>query len=637
MFFLSLSFQSFSFVWYILHMCGIAGIVGLKDKEIANQKILLMTESLKHRGPDATGVFVSDEIALGHLRLSIIDLSESANQPFFDVSNRFVITYNGEIYNFQEVRQLLPEYPFRTDSDTEVILAAYEKFGAECLSLFNGMFAFAIWDSVRKELFVARDRLGVKPFYYSQTSDGTFVFASEIRALLNSQLIPRKLNKSGVYDYLMYQSVYAPETIVENIFQLPAGEFGILSNGKFTKQSYWKIENNSLKKFSDDEKTVKKNVKDLLLSSIEQRMISDVRLGAFLSGGIDSSAVVALMSEVSSRPIDTFSVTFGEKQYDESVYSNLIAQKYKTNHTSVFLTAKDFLHELPHALKAADSPSGDGINTYVVSKATKKSGITVALSGLGGDELFAGYPNFLNWYKTKKGFLPKIPLVLRRSMAAAFSNFGNSKQQRIANIISADNINLSNVYPMFRQVMSQQIVSDIYRNGHFEISIRKQLESKQSDIDKFPFLSQFSIAEMIGYTQNVLLKDTDQFSMASALEVREPFFDYKLVEYVLQIPDEIKYPKYPKSLLVEAIYPMLPDEVVHRKKMGFVLPFEKWMRHELKEFCRDRIENLASRGIFNSDRLLSKWEEFQTGKNGVLWSHLWHLIVLTEWLENNKF
>ncbi len=618
-------------------MCGIAGIVGLKDKEIANNKILSMTESLKHRGPDATGVFVDHEIALGHLRLSIIDLSESANQPFFDTSNRYVITYNGEIYNFQEVRKLLPEYPFRTDSDTEVILAAYEKFGADCLTLFNGMFAFAIWDCARKELFVARDRLGVKPFYYSQTSDGTFIFASEIRALLNSQLIPRKLNKYGVYDYLMYQSVYAPETIVENIFQLPAGEFGIFSNGKLTTQSYWRIENNPFGNIVDSEDNVKKNIKELLLKSVEQRMISDVRLGAFLSGGIDSSAVVALMSEVSNRPIDTFSVTFGEKEFDESVYSNLIAKKYKTNHTSVFLTAEDFLNELPLALKAADSPSGDGVNTYVVSKATKKSGITVALSGLGGDELFAGYPNFLNWYKTKKGFLPKIPVALRKPLASALSNLGNSKYQRIADVIAANNINLSGIYPMFRQVMSQQIVNDFYKNGDYEMSIQKQLRNKQNEIDNFPILSQFSIAELLGYTQNVLLKDTDQFSMASALEVREPFFDYKLVEYVLRIPDEIKYPKYPKSLLVEAIYPMLPDKIVHRKKMGFVLPFDKWMRNELKDFCQNRLENLAAREIFNSDRLLNKWQDFQNGKNGVLWSHLWHLVVLTEWLENNRF
>lgn len=618
-------------------MCGIAGIVGLQDKEIAVRKINLMTESLKHRGPDATGIFVDEKIALGHLRLSIIDLSENANQPFFDPENRFSIVFNGEIYNFREVKNLLPDYPFQTKSDTEVILAAYKKFGSDCLSMLNGMFAFAIWDNERGELFVARDRLGVKPFYYSLLSDGTFIFASEIRAILNSQLIPRKLNDQGIYDYLMYQSVYAPETIVENIRQLTAGNFGKFSNGKFTETPYWQIEKNSPYSFSDDENIIKKNIKELLLNSIEQRMISDVRLGAFLSGGIDSSAVVALMSEVSDHPVDTFSVIFGEKEFDESIYSDLIAQKYKTDHTSVLLTPDDFLSDLPEALKSADSPSGDGINTYVVSKATKKSGIKVSLSGLGGDELFAGYPNFLKWYKMRKSLLPKIPAVLRKPIAFPMANSANSKYQRIADVLSAEKINISGIYPMFRQIFSQQIVSDLFPNGHHQISIRKLLENKAADIEKFPLLSQFSIAELLGYTQNVLLKDTDQFSMASALEVREPFFDYKLVEYVLKIPDSIKYPKYPKSLLVEAIYPMLPEKVVHRKKMGFVLPFDRWMRNELKDFCETRIKNLADREILNPVILLNKWSDFQNRKNGVLWSHLWHLVVLTEWLENNKF
>ena len=630
-------FHTLSFVWYILNMCGIAGIVGFKNKEFAEKKIQIMCESQQHRGPDATGSFVEDGVALGHLRLSIIDLSESANQPFFDHTGRYAITFNGEIYNYREVKNSLPEYPFRTDSDTEVILAAFQKYGADCLQMLNGMFAFAIWDKHLQELFIARDRLGVKPFYYTQTDDGVFAFASEIRALLNSQLVPRKLNKHGVYDYLMYQSVYAPETIVENIFQLPAGEFGIFSHGKLKKKTYWRIEQASLELTQSDEQTVKNNIKNLLLSSVEQRMISDVMLGAFLSGGIDSSAIVALMSEVSEKPVDTFSVNFAEKEFDESVYSNLIAQKYRTNHTSVNLTAGDFLQALPEALQAADSPSGDGINTYVVAKATKQTGITVALSGLGGDELFAGYPNFLKWYRTKNSFLPKIPLGLRKPFAVAMASSPNSKYQRIAGILSADNTDLSTIYPLFRQVVSQQIADNLYSPADYEINISRLLIEKAPDIEKFPILSQFSIAELLGYTQNVLLKDTDQFSMASALEVREPFFDYRLVEYVLQVPDRIKYPKYPKSLLVDSIYPMLPDKVVHRKKMGFVLPFEKWMRHELKDFCQARLKNLAERGIFDSGQILTKWADFQKGSKGVLWSHLWHLVVLTDWLENNKF
>jgi len=618
-------------------MCGIAGIIGLKDTVAAESKIRSMNESLKHRGPDADGVFVEQGAALGHLRLSIIDLSDSANQPFFDQSKRFCIVFNGEIYNYREVRAIVKDYPYKTNSDTEVILAAYIKYGAECLSMLNGMFAFAIWDTKRRELFVARDRLGVKPFYYSLTADGVFVFASEIRALLNSQLIPRKLNKQGIFDYLMHQSVYSPETIVENIRQLPAGDFGVFADGNLTTRSYWKIENSVSDILAASDADIRKNIKNLLLNSVEQRMISDVRLGAFLSGGIDSSAIVALMSEVSDRPVETFSVTFGEKEYDESKYSNIVAEKFKTAHTNVFLTAADFLDALPEALRAVDSPSGDGLNTYVVSRATRRSGIKVALSGLGGDELFAGYHNFVQWFKTRRGFLPHIPYFLRKTFAAPLRSSSNSKYQRMANVISAENINLTSIYPMFRQVMSQQSVDELYRNGSHQVSIEKILKGIEAEIENFPLLSQFTIAELLGYTQNVLLKDTDQFSMASALEVREPFFDYKLVEYVLRIPDRLKYPKYPKSLLVEALAPLLPDEIVHRPKMGFVLPYDKWMRHELKEFCGSRLENLAARKILDPDRLLQKWSDFQNRRNGVLWSHLWHLVVLTEWLENNKF
>ena len=618
-------------------MCGIAGIVGFENQDVYHRKISLMADSLQHRGPDATGIFIDENVALAHLRLSIIDLSDNANQPFFDASNRYSIVFNGEIYNFREIKDLLPEYPFKTDSDTEVLLAAFLKFGKDCLSLLNGMFAFAIWDRQTRELFVARDRLGVKPLYYTRNEQGIFVFASEIRAILNSAVVPRKLSQNGVYDYLMYQSVYSPETIVENIFQLPAGEFGVYANGKFVTEKYWSIEKTRTDLGIENEDEIKKNVKRLLLESVERRMISDVRLGAFLSGGIDSSAIVALMSEVSNRPIDTFSVNFDEKKYDESIYSNLIAEKFKTNHTSVRLTSKDFLDELPNALQATDSPSGDGINTYLVAKATKKSGITVALSGLGGDELFAGYPNFLNWYRIRQGFLNKIPKSLLKIVGSAVRKSKDSKNQRIADILQLSNTNISNIYPMFRQVFSQQIADEFCINDIREGRFKNFLESRQAEIEKFPLLSQFSIAEMLGYTQNVLLKDTDQFSMASALEIREPFFDYKLVEYVLQIPDKYKYPKYPKSLLVESLYPLLPDKIVHRPKMGFVLPFEQWMKNDLKKFCQKRIENLADRQIINSDNLIKKWTDFQQGKNGVLWSHLWHLIVLTEWLDNNKF
>jgi asparagine synthase (glutamine-hydrolysing) len=343
------------------------------------------------------------------------------------------------------------------------------------------------------------------------------------------------------------------------------------------------------------------------------------------------------MSEVSDQPVDTFSVTFDEEEFDESRYSDLIARKFNTRHTAVQLTPNDFLDELPNALNAVDSPTGDGFNTYVVSKATKRSGITVALSGLGGDELFAGYSYFFNWLDSQKGLLPKIPKLLRKPIAYALASSHRSKHQRIADILDADTLDLAGVYPMFRQVMSRQAAHDYYANGNGRHTIQRVLDEKRAAVSGFPLLSQVTIAELLGYTQNVLLKDTDQFSMASALEVREPFFDYLLVEYVLQVPDEIKLPKYPKSLLVESIAPLLPDEIVHRKKKGFVLPWEHWMRNELSAFCEERLALLEKREIFQPGKLNVKWKAFIGGAKGVRWSELWHLIVLSEWLENNKF
>jgi asparagine synthase (glutamine-hydrolysing) len=618
-------------------MCGIAGIVGLQSKDIASSKIRQMAQSLAHRGPDAEGYFVQDGIALGHRRLSIIDLSEAANQPQFDPAGRYAIILNGEIYNYKDVRRQLKDYSFRTESDTEAILAAYIAHGSDCVSMLNGMFAFAIWDNVRKELFIARDRLGVKPLYYSITTDGVLVFASELRAILDSGLVERALDHKSLSEYLVYQSVYAPKTIVKDIRQLPAGSFGIFNGTDFSIREYWRIEKPDVPHELGDAVTVKNKVRDLLLASVERRMISDVRLGAFLSGGIDSSAIVGLMSELSTQPVDTFSVTFDEAKFDESRYSNLIAARFNTRHTSVRLTPKDFLDELPNALAATDSPSGDGLNTYIVAKATKSSGITVALSGLGGDELFAGYPYFFKYLKLRTGLLPKLPPLLRKPFGMALAASPRSKYQRMGKLLSSEKLTLSETYPTFRQVMSETEAHNLYHNGSGTLAIKDLLFEKKAAIDAFPLLSQISIAELIGYTQNVLLKDTDQFGMASALEIREPFFDYHLVEYVLQIPDEMKLGGYPKSLLVDSLAPMLPDEIVRRKKMGFVLPWDAWMRNELRDLCEARIRRLSEVDLFDGRRLADKWSAFLAGSKSVVWSEFWHLVVLSDWLERNKF
>lgn len=617
-------------------MCGIAGIIGQIETPDVETRLGAMNAAIAHRGPDNAGSLIAPGAALGHLRLSIIDLSESANQPMADASNRFIITFNGEIYNFAEVRSKLPDYPFRTDSDTETILAAFSRFGPDCLSMFNGMFAFAIWDRERREVFLARDRLGVKPLYYA-ISGGLLVFASEIRSILASGLVERRLSPAALRDYAMFQSVYAPLTIVEGIRQLPAGAFARFAGGDLEISPYWRPEGNPA---PIEEKTaagVRGRVRELLFRSVERRMISDVRLGAFLSGGIDSSVIVGLMAETANGPVNTFSVTFDERQYDESEHSEAVSRRFRTEHTTVRLGVKDFLEELPDALRAADSPSGDGVNTYVVSKATRAAGLKVALSGVGGDELFAGYPNFLNWLRFRNGALSKLPRPLRRLAGAAFSLSPQSKHHRMASVLAAASDDIATFYPLTRQVLSEEVVDALAPGVKRPPTIASDLEERGAAIAGFPLLSQFSIAELVGYTQNVLLKDADQFSMASALEVREPYFDFELVEYVLRIPDEFKYPLYPKSLLVESVAPMLPDSIVHRPKMGFVLPWEDWLRGDLRAFGAERMRALAERGIYSGERLMGLWRDFEKGRGGVLWSHVWHFAVLSDWLDNNGF
>jgi asparagine synthase (glutamine-hydrolysing) len=617
-------------------MCGITGIVGPKPTPDKQKRIERMTRRLAHRGPDAKGFFVENEVAFGHRRLSIIDLSNGANQPMQDVGGRYVLIFNGEIYNYKEVKELLPDYPFRTKSDSEVILAAYACWGAECLQHFNGMFAFAIWDRKTRELFVARDRLGVKPFYYYQ-QDETLVFSSELRSLLASGLLPARLDLNSVCNYLMYQSVCAPLTILEGVFRLMPGEYGIFKNGQFERHFYWQIENRSEKVEISDAAEVKKHVRRLLTESVERRTVSDVPLGAFLSGGIDSSAVVGLMAECSVQPVHTFSINFEEPEFDESRYSNLIAKRFNTHHTPLLLRANDFLESLPEALAAMDSPSGDGFNAYLVSKITKQAGITVALSGIGGDELFAGYTYFHYWLRIRRQWWWQLPAGLRTMVGRTLHHFSRTaRMMRLSDIAAAQSPDIEHIYPSMRQVLAPQQAKRLINNiERVADPLQNTLHARREALHQLPLLSQYSVAELLGYTLNVLLKDTDQMSMASALEVREPFFDYKLVEYVLQIPDALKYPRYPKSLLVESLSPLLPDEIVRRPKKGFSLPWKYWMRNELRSWCEEKLEHLCQRSSFNADEIQQLSRRFFQTSNGNTWVQIFQMAVLEDWLERN--
>ena len=335
-------------------MCGITGIYNLKDKEQSSQKIKVMNAAIAHRGPDDEGFYVDEYVALGHRRLAIIDLSPAGHQPMQCNDGNLEIIFNGEMYNFEEVKKLLPEYPFKTKTDTEVILAAYKKWGKQCVHKFNGMFAFAIYNKQTKELFIARDRLGVKPIYYYKDNE-TFLFASEVRALLESGLVPRKINQNALRDYFSYQTIHAPQTIVKDVFMLMPGHWATVTENKFEIEEYWSVTKNiSEESKGKPYKEICKDVNKLFFESVERRLVSDVPFGAFLSGGIDSSAVVGMMSRIMTQKVKTFTIVFDESEFSEAKYAKLVADKFNTEHNEFLLTPEDFLSQLPEAMNALD-------------------------------------------------------------------------------------------------------------------------------------------------------------------------------------------------------------------------------------------------------------------------------------------
>jgi asparagine synthase (glutamine-hydrolysing) len=622
-------------------MCGINGYFGFSDFEAGVNTVRRMNDALKHRGPDNLGTWNNEKIAFGHARLSIIDLSDSANQPFISSDGNYTIIFNGEIYNYKEVKTKIllqfPDLTFKTNSDTEILLQAYIKLGSKCLELLNGMFAFAIWDSVKQSVFIARDRIGEKPLYYSHNNNN-FLFSSEIRSLLASNKIAKKLNQPALLDYVQYQTVHAPQTLIENVFMLMPGHYLEFSNGNLSTNCYWKpqIKNSTT---ATDPATASEKIKSLFEDSISLRMVADVEVGAFLSGGIDSSAVVAQMSQLSKKPISTFSIIFGEKDFSEEEFSNQIAKKYNTNHHPIRIEAHDFLNEIPQILKAVDFPGGDGPNTYAVAQATRKTGIKVALTGLGGDELFAGYPVFKQAYKFhQKKCLQNTPLMLRKvtgSVAKVLKR--GTAGDKLKRILSTKELNDAAFYALSRQLFDKEFAKQLLKNPTNEtLPVEIIAKSVFNNDTKDHLLSQVSIAEMTTYMQNVLLRDTDQMTMAHALEVRAPFLDHRLIEYALSVNDKIKFPTTPKQLFVKAMGDLLPSEVVNRKKMGFTFPWEHWLRHEMKEYCGVRIKQLAKRKYFNEDQLIELWNRFTKFDASVPWTRIWHLVTLEEWMNNNN-
>ena len=645
-------------------MCGIAGLLLAGQPEwrcpAGNDKagarpLRSMVAVLGHRGPDDQGQVLLHRgpvtIGLGHTRLAILDPSPAGHQPMVEPRTGNWISFNGEIYNYRDLRAQLgePAQGWTSRSDTEVILQAYAREGRECLARLRGMFALAIWDSQRGELLLARDRLGIKPLYY-YSGDGFFLFASELRALLVSGLVPRRLDAAGLRQYLAYQAVPAPRTLIDGIKSLPPGCWLTIRAGELPSQGrYWDLlDDASLEAASASPTQARRRVGGLLREAVRLHLISDVPVAAFLSGGIDSSAIVGLMREMGVVP-QTFTVTFAERRYDEASCARAVAEHYQTEHTEIHLDVQEMLDQVPSALTALDQPSGDAVNTYVVAQAVHQAGIKVALSGLGGDELFAGYPSFgrLERLSRPLALWGHVPRPAREWAGWVVHALGGSSAaaNKAAAILEGDGSLASAFLPL------REVLSELQRDALLEPDWLANVPDWTDPY--FPLLATAfashpdagvltctSYAEARTYMHDVLLRDTDQMSMAHGLEVRVPLLDHELAEYVIGLPDALKATHgLPKRLLIESLNGLLPPNVVNRPKQGFVLPLDAWMRGPLHDFCRDRLGpgRLGGRGIFREKALAELWSAFLAGKPSATWSRVWLLVALEEWLDRQGF
>jgi len=636
-------------------VCGIVGIVA-RDGVVPPDVLERATQSLAHRGPDDHGAIIlrssvptSVEVGLGNRRLAILDLSPHGHQPMHDPANGNWIVHNGEIYNFREVRAKLQNEGciFTSESDTEVALKAYGRWGERCLTEFRGMFAFAIWDAARNRLFIARDPMGVKPLYYYE-SGKYFLFASEIRTLLGTGFVPRHLDAAGVLSYLAFGSVYEPNTLIEGVSVLPPAHYLLWENGKANISKYWDlagitcVQNKAnAGRQSTDARSAQAAICTTLDESVRMQLVSDVPVGVFLSGGIDSSALVGILSRNGIRP-STFSIVFREAEYSEAEYSRAIAEQFKTDHHELLVSQQDVLEAIPAALRAMDQPTMDGINTYFVSQQTRAAGVKVALSGLGGDEMFAGYSSFHNVPQMERfaRLWQHFPNFVRGTVAGVFGALAPaSDQNRKLTALIRENGRLIHPYFLSRMLFTPAQQSNLMRATSDDLASRanSSLRSAFSDTLKLDSVNRISYLEARCYMLNTLLRDSDVMSMAHGLEVRVPLLDHALAEQTMALPGTSKLSSQrPKPVLVDALNGALPAKIVHRPKRGFTLPFEHWIRQSLRPQVQTALTTPVEGplgAILNSTALRQTWKDFERGATS--WSRPWSIFVLRNWCEQH--
>jgi asparagine synthase (glutamine-hydrolysing) len=640
-------------------VCGIAGAVGTIDPEIT-RAVERMTAAQAHRGPDQAGTWSSlgtgtergRGVVLGHRRLSILDLSEAGRQPMRDEASGVVVVFNGEVYNFGELRAELSALgvPLRSTGDTEVVLAAYARWGEAAIARFRGMFALALFDPRDETVLFVRDRVGIKPLYLAE-HEGGLLFASELRALLASERIERKLDPSALARFVWHGFVPGPGTLVEGVRLLPPGTtMRVGLDGRLREpRRYWQLP--SAVEDADEERAVR-NLGETLEEAVRLRLIADVPLGIFLSGGVDSSVVTALARRASVGPVSTFNIRFEEARWDESEHARRIAAALGTEHHEVTLSEHDFSTHLDDALASIDQPTFDAINTYFVSRAVREAGLTVALAGTGGDELFGGYASFVDLPRARAvaSRLAGVPEPALASLSAFATRLATGQaadvppQTRWGKLgdVLATRGDLLALYQVAYGLFSRDLFGQLTR-GHgdaldwgLDPARAAELRALVTGQPDLAAIGTFELASFIGER---LLRDTDAASMAVSLEVRVPLLDHRVVEAVSRVPMRRRFhPLRKKALLRELVRRELDPALFDRPKAGFELPLDRWCRQSLGARLRETFQDLAHvhRVGLDPEAVSRVYRAFENGGPGVYWSRVWGLYVLLSFCRTHR-
>ncbi len=619
-------------------MCGIAGIIDSGTAPATRATFVTrMCDAMLHRGPDDAGLETRGPATLGMRRLAIFDPA-NGHQPMTSPDGRHTLIFNGAIYNFRALRAELSGsgWMFRTHCDTEVLLAAFARWGECCLTRLRGMFSFAVWDAQTESLFLARDPFGIKPLYYRH--DGVkFLFASELNALIASGAVSAEIDPLSVADYLAWLSVPAPRTIYRDLFSLRPGECATFRAGRLDLRSAWNyrtIATPAKPCVSHEEFT--RELRARLDDSIRAHIVADVPVGAFLSGGLDSAVIVGLMTQATGTRLRTFSIDFEEAGYSEAANASATAQHFNADHHSSVLTGADVARDVEKLLATLDQPTGDGINTYYASRAARAGGVTVALSGLGGDELFGGYPSFRDLPRLAS-WLPawrNLPTSVRRLVIDRLRR-GDTRRRKLADFLQQAR-NINELCSLQRRVFSEPtrhaLLSPESRAALGERPpFHPELEALSSDLSSAGLFETISAWETRTYMADVLLRDSDVMSMRHSLELRVPFVDRPLIEWLWSQPSEFKGgPTRPKMPLRDATRDILPLDLAERKKQGFTLPFPIWMKRELRPYLEDTFSDNSIDGsrFFAREEVQKLWHGFLAGDDTREWSRVWSLAVL---------